>query len=197
MDNLLCILDTETTGLDPKKNEVIQVAAVVCSPDLKVLGTISFKLHPERPETATKKALEINGYSPRTWKAKFRTHKKAWLHFNKELRKIAGRSKVSMVGQNVKFDYRFMREEYRRAGVKFPFNRDMLDVIDVAKLWCRAAGITLSSYRLENLCRLSGVTNARAHDALADAKATLGVLKWFVRELNRRGKDVRQTYASL
>ena len=51
------ILDTETTGLDPTKHEIIEIA--VKSP----LGTFHSLVKPQRLDLAEPKALELNGYA--------------------------------------------------------------------------------------------------------------------------------------
>lgn len=190
-NGIFCVVDTETTGLKPDYNEVIQVACIVCSPLLEVIGDISFKLHPEHIERASAKALEVNGYDVSTWNAKFSAHDEAWRYFNKQLKKINKETlKTYMIGQNVSFDYNFLYNEYLRNDISFPFEKQTVDLIEVAKIWTAKAGVTLNSYKLANLAKLTGYTNYNPHDALADAEVTLNALKWFVNDLERRGAHV-------
>lgn len=66
-------VDVETTGLDPEKYELLEVAVVQeeVSPPYNQPGTItqlwSQKILPMHIEKAEAKALEVNGYTPEAW----------------------------------------------------------------------------------------------------------------------------------
>lgn len=67
-DRPLAFVDLETTGLDPDVHEIIEIAMVQArQPDLHVLEEWDCKIRPSRIETATPKALEVNGYTPEGW----------------------------------------------------------------------------------------------------------------------------------
>ena len=57
----LCFVDVETTGLDPVRHELIELAAVrVDRHTLEPLDHVSVKVRPERLADADPKALEVN-----------------------------------------------------------------------------------------------------------------------------------------
>jgi DNA polymerase III alpha subunit (gram-positive type) len=190
---IFCILDTETTGLKPDYHEVIQVAAIVCNEQLQEINKVSFKIKPQHIERANKKALEINGYNPRTWNPKFYNHKKAMVYLSKFIvnNNPEGDS-VVMTGQNIKFDYNFLCNEYEQSGVEFPFSSVTLDLMDIAKLWSSIKNVKLRRYSLKYLAEFTKQVNTNPHDAEADAEVTLDVLKWFVKDLKRMNKHDRR-----
>lgn len=195
---ILCVLDTETTGLSPDKHEIIQVAAIFCDEGLNELDRVSFKIRPQFIERASRKALEITGYHPRTWKPKFYTHKRAFEYLNRYVQKHekCGDS-VVIVGQNVKFDYKFLQAGYSSAGVLFPFSSTMLDLMDIAKIWSSAKNVRLKKLSLKYLAEFTNQINTNPHDAEADAEVTLDVLRWFINDLKKGNKNVRNRVRKL
>jgi len=193
---IFCVLDTETTGLDPIFHEVIQVAAILCDGQLNELDRISFKLRPKFIERASEKALEVNGYHPRTWKPDFFSHRKALNHLNKFLN--AGTkdgSSLIMVGQNVKFDYEFMKALYDREDQFFPFAPETLDLIMVAKMWSAANDKVLKRFSLKHLAEFTNQVNTKPHDAEADAEVTLDILRWFVDDLKKGTRNDKRRFS--
>lgn len=190
---ILCVLDTETTGLSPEQHEIIQVAAIFCDASLRELERVSFKIRPEHIERASKKALEINGYHPRTWNPKFYSHKKAFEYLNKYVKKYeALGDSVIIAGQNVKFDYGFLQKGYQEAGVLFPFSNAMVELMDIAKIWSSARDVRLKKLSLKYLAEFTNQVNTNPHDAEADAEVTLDVLRWFIEDLKRGNNNVKR-----
>ena len=56
-------LDVETTGLDPRAHEIVEIAIVAL--DGQVL--LDTKVKPQNIEAASPRALEINGYNEADW----------------------------------------------------------------------------------------------------------------------------------
>jgi len=188
---IFCILDTETTGLKPGYHEVIQVAALICDKNLKEIDRVSFKINPQKIERASKKALEINKYNPKTWSPDFFTKVKYLKYLNRFISKYAS-DEIIMAGQNIKFDYKFLKAEYEQCDVPFPFSTITLDLMDVAKLWSSFRNTRLKKYSLDYLVKFTNQVNDNPHDAEADAEVTLDVLKWFVKDLKKGTKHERK-----
>ncbi|MEL6973297.1 MAG: 3'-5' exonuclease, partial [Bacteroidota bacterium] len=70
------------------------------------------------------------------------------------------------VAHNVRFDYGFLREEFKRLG--YTYSRKQLCTVRLS----RKAFPGLPSYSLENLIRHFGIPTDARHRALADALAT-------------------------
>ena len=62
----LAFLDTETTGLDRYKNEIIELALIIIEDGERTVEQ-SWKLKPRRIETASDYALQLNGYDKEVW----------------------------------------------------------------------------------------------------------------------------------
>ena len=191
---LFCVLDTETTGLDPDYHEVIQIAAIMCDQYMDEIGRTSFRIQPQWIERASRKALEINGYHPRTWNPKFYTHKKALKYLNSFIGKYSDSTdEIVLVGQNIKFDIDFITAAYNREGVLYPFSYTSFDLIDVVKIWEKDNDRRLKSRSLKYLSEFTGCINTNPHDAEADAETTLDILKWFIEDFKRGSNNARRS----
>lgn len=68
-DHPILFLDFEFTGLDPRRHEIIEVAALLVSqPDFKITNSYYTKVSPSHIETADPRSLVVANYSPSTWK---------------------------------------------------------------------------------------------------------------------------------
>ena len=109
----LVFLDTETTGLNHQQHEIIEIAIVVIEDGVRT-KQIEGKIKPQRIETATPKALKINGYSEELWKDAGTWTRETSL----EIRDILKDSMI--VGHNPMFDMRFIEAACLRYGVRLP-----------------------------------------------------------------------------
>jgi DNA polymerase-3 subunit epsilon len=106
---MLHFVDTETTGLDCTKHEIIEIAIITEMGD----GTLErwcTKIKPVRLLDADPKALEVNGYNDADWSD---------APLLPEVIEVI-RDKLKdgiVVGHNVSFDVGFIRESYKRCGL--------------------------------------------------------------------------------
>ena len=165
-DKPLAIIDIETTGFLPEKHEIVEVAI------LRVQGKTAemwaTKIRPEHIETASSKALEINGYSPEAWESA--------MGISEAVVAIRERLKgCVIVGHNLAFDLGFIAEAYKRhsgRGMGFHYK---LDTMALAYEHLASAG--LNSLSLESVCNFLGVSNDGAHTAIADVERTYEVYR--------------------
>lgn len=162
----LLFVDTETTGLDPTKHELLEVAAIRTSPDGgTILQTYEAKLFPLHLETAEAKALEINKYSAAEWTVE-KCMKPEIVVDN--LQRMAGNT--VLVGQNVSFDEGFLSPLFTRLGMKPPWGYHKIDTVSLAwPLYFNNA--ELPGLSLEKLCKFLGVEAMPTHRAAADVEA--------------------------
>ena len=66
-DRPIIFTDLEMTGLSTKQHEIIEIGAVLTTPDLEIINELNVKVAPKHIETATPRALEVNGYTPEDW----------------------------------------------------------------------------------------------------------------------------------
>lgn len=190
-----CVIDTETTGLDPEYHEIIQIAAIFCDDHLNKKDTTVFKIKPRYIERASEKALQVNGYHPDTWDPTFMVMHKALSHLNHFIDKNSnGDSPLIMVGQNVQFDYDFLKDAYKREDMSFPFSELSLDLIQVAKAWSYITNNRIQRFSLTHLAEFTNQVNVKPHDAGADAEVTLDILLWFINDLKRGSKHDRRRF---
>jgi len=157
-------VDTETTGLDPLEQEVIEVAYMVEAPDGTILRAFETKFKPQRLETAHPKALEINGYSahPEEWeKAPLFDEQHAQLIYD-DLKDCI------IVGQNPKFDVDFLREGMKRAGLETRFGYHVVDTVTLAYEQLIPCGLKWLS--MDAIRKFLGWSGLRAHTAMKDVR---------------------------
>ncbi len=162
----LLSFDVETTGLDPKKNRIIEFGGVAFGDDGSVLGKVSQLIDPGVP--IPPKITAITGITSKMireegvrWDA-FSDYCKAWLD----------RAPV-WCGQNIDFDRRFVTEEFSRQGVELE-PKPFVDTLAIARRFIPVD--TLRYKSLGNIASFYNVRLSRAHRAVDDAEATGRIL---------------------
>jgi len=167
---IITVLDTETSGLDNSRHEILEVALVsyVLSNEGEFfhLKELNEKIKPHRIHLAHPKALSINGYTEKKWEnAK---------DMSKVLPKIKEMIKESdlLLGQNLIFDLRFLQKA-SLTEIDFPPYIDTKAMADflVRKNWLRRSKMDylVEHYNVE--------VKGRAHTALVDCYRTYEVFK--------------------
>lgn len=166
----LCFVDVETTGLDPVRHELIELAAVrVDRHTLEPLDHVSVKVRPERLADADPRALEVNGYSDDAWRDA--------VSLGAGLRRVAPLLEGALVaGHNVGFDWAFLARGFIVAGTPIPeVDYHRLDTASLA--WPLFASAETDSLSLDAVCKALGLHRPTPHRALADAMASLEVAR--------------------
>jgi DNA polymerase III epsilon subunit-like protein len=146
-------IDVETTGLDPRKHEIIEIA--VKSPH----GIFHSLVRPRRIECAEPGALRINGYAenPQLWEG-------APLISDVLPRVMDLLAGCTLAGHNVGFDKEFLAEAHLEFyGKGLPFYH-CFDTVTLAMEHLD----TLPRFNLTVICECLGISNVGAHTALAD-----------------------------
>lgn len=156
----LAFIDTETTGLDPDLNDVIEFAVIRVTPEggEKRWQT---KIKPENIETAHPKALEVNGYTEEKW-ADAPSMADAGPTIVEILRNSV------LVGHNVSFDEAMLKANLKRAGVsgRIPYHK--VDTVTLAYEHLVPYG--LESLSLDNIRKFLGWSLEGAHTAMQDVE---------------------------
>ena len=159
----LCFLDTETTGLDHNKGEIIELAAILTTPDnLTILRTLEVKFRMEHPELAEKKALEVNGYNDIEWAMEQCASDKTAV--GKEL--LSMTKDALLVGHNVSFDENFVTEFLKRLGLKPNWHYHKIDTVVLA--WPLVFMGKCKWLRLGDVCEALEIKQDGAHRAMSD-----------------------------
>lgn len=111
-NNNLMFLDTETTGLSPKKYEPIEISFSIFHNGVRCIDTTLY-MRPEKWDTISDEALRINGYTREKLKT-LPTRQYACAQFDEAIRAhrlFSGREKLTIVehSRNGKFDIEFIR----------------------------------------------------------------------------------------
>lgn len=154
-------LDTETTGLDPDKNEVLSIAIVRPKDDGSEI-VYERKLKMERPENAHPKALEVNGYTDEAW-ADAMPQEACW----REIADLQLLSECIVAGQNVRFDAGFLNASFKRHGINYRMDYHLYDTVTVALLVLKPY---VSSVSLASTAVALGIPVVEAHTALGDVR---------------------------
>ncbi len=171
----LAFIDTETTGLDVEKHELIEIGCVLVAqdwqtaskPSFKVIEEFELKIKPEHLGGANPVSLRVNGYTNSEW-AEAYSRDEAMKIFSE---KTEG---AIMVGHNVTFDSVFIDHALKMAGCSNKMHYHKLDTISIAfaKLHLNES---VDKYSLRFLCEYFGIENSDAHSALPDARATFAL----------------------
>lgn len=153
-DTYVCI-DLETTGLEPKKDKIIEIGAVRVD-EGKISGEWESLVNPERE--LEEKIVELTGIRDE---------------------QLAGAKKISevlpellaflgerpLLGHSVHFDFAFLKRA--AVGEKLVFERQGIDTLKIARKYLKE----LESRSLSALCAHYEIPH-KAHRALDDARAT-------------------------
>lgn len=174
---LLCFFDTETTGRDPMRHEVIEVGVVRARADtFEVVDEYTAKICPEHIENAEPEALAVNGYTPEKWEEA--------LPREEVLKKVrALLYEHFLAGHQVSFDQSFMDAElHRRSLLPLMLNRRI--ILDTKTLaWPLLQSGEVSRLSLDELGRHFCIPRVNAHSALPDARFTLEIAKALTRRM--------------
>ncbi|MBM4048172.1 MAG: hypothetical protein FJ279_23970 [Planctomycetes bacterium] len=154
------VIDVETTGLNPYRHDrIIEIAALLVSPDGAVVSSFASVVNPERDVGPT----HIHGLS-----AADVLQAPLFSEVATALLEVL-RPAVALVGHNARFDLSFLNLEFRRLGVDFP----QCAVIDTMQL---SGGGTLAACCAAHGIKTEGVAHSAACDALATARLALALL---------------------
>lgn len=180
------IIDIETAGFNPKKNALLEIAAVIVEPDNKMdlVITERYSTHvtPFKNSELDESALKFNGIDPHHPFRMAIDEKDALDMIFKPIREAIKRNNCTraiLVGHNPAFDINFLNAAIHRTQIKrSPFHP--FSTFDTATL----GGLAYQQTVLAKIAQAAGLEwdNDKAHCALYDAEKTAEV---FCRVINR------------
>lgn len=169
-------LDTETTGLDCKLNDIIQLSGMI-EIDGEIKEEFDYKIRPREGSEISEEALEIHGMN-REMLMSFPDQRVIYLNFcdllSKYCNKFDKSDKFHLAGYNVRFDLDFLKSFFEKQGDSYFgswFNYKCIDPMPLLHFMEYAGYVSLDNYKLENVCFHYGI-EIKAHDAMSDIKAT-------------------------
>lgn len=177
---LICAIDCETTGLDPRKHEIIEIAIVPLDHKLeRMKGVPPFHHYIKplrRPENIDEDAMKVNKIDL-AW---LKLHgNDPWLvqemldRWYQSLNLAPGR-KIMPLGMNWPFDRGFIQDWLGPTGMDSIFSVLYRDLGAVALFMndrsdFHAIKCPFSRYKLRDMARFLGVVQEKAHTAIEDA----------------------------
>lgn len=167
---LITVLDTETTGLDLSRHEIIELALIEYYMDdignLTALREHEHKIIPQDIGLADPRALKVNGYNPTLW-----NNAESFFSLIPQLDRIWLTNDI-LLGQNLIFDLRFIAKEYSRFGLSCPVYPKYLDTKHMGS--CLVKEGKLKSSSMDSMCKELDIKfKGRAHTALTDCQRTV------------------------
>ena len=156
-DSFVCI-DLETTGLDPKRDKIIEIGAVKVERG-ECVGEWEAFVNPER--RLEERIVELTGIRDEQLSEAGKISE-----ILPELFMFLGDH--VLLGHSVLFDFSFLKKA--AVNEKLTFERLGIDTLRIARKYLK----DLESRSLESLCRHYGIPH-NAHRALEDARATVAL----------------------
>jgi DNA polymerase III epsilon subunit-like protein len=167
------VIDVETTGLDPERERVLELAIVRADAQGRPIDQWVTRFHPDGPVRAT----HIHGITDADVAGAPRFADLA-LSIGTALQGLV------LVAHNAEFDLAFLQAEFARASLPMP----------QVSTYCTLQGSTvylphLRRRTLGECCAALGVTHQQAHSALGDAYAAAGLLERYLAMDRQTGYD--------
>jgi DNA polymerase III epsilon subunit-like protein len=191
-NKMCCVMDTETTGLDPNFHEIVQICIIALDSNFDPMkGVIPFyvNLIPDYPERVDPKAIEINKMDmAKIMTSGFDRHKAidmlgTWIQKLKiKGNKYGGANKIMPLGQNYGFDAAFIKAWLGVDQYNEWFDYHYRDTMHAAlymndRAGMKAEKVPFPKVNLQYLATTLNIKSERAHDALSDCLVTAEVYK--------------------
>lgn len=177
----ICFTDTETTGLDPIKDEIIQIAAIKVlhhpeDPSVVVRlqnCTMEMKIKPTKP--VPPEVAKINGYDPEVWEREAVSLEEAMAKYRDFV------TWTNFGGQNPAFDKAFISEAFRKCGLEWPRLQGYRLIATEMLAWPLLLAGKIPNVKQETLVRYFDI-GEQTHDALSDVDQCVEIYTRLVKE---------------
>ena len=185
-------LDTETTGLDTRVNDIFQISGILTDSNLNVLETVDYRFKPFSLESVDQEALEKTGMTLESLAAAPLSPREAYSNLISILEKHCDRynkaDKLHFVAYNARFDADFIRAFFEKNGDTYFgswfWNPPICVMQAAAWMTTRVRG-ALPNFKLGTLCQCAelGWDESAAHDASYDIHKTLELYRYLRRDI--------------
>lgn len=163
------ILDTETTGLNPSSDKIIQISAIKYNPSGAPTDVYNTYLNPGCP--IPPRASSINGITDKMVSAAPKAEQ-----IRDQFISFLGDTLI--VGYNVKFDLKFLDNTFNEVFA----GREYVDALEIAR-----ERLSMPDYKLGTVASCIGFKpNASFHNALTDCEAVAAILRYIGEDLSHR-----------
>ena len=178
MDYAMYVIDTETTGLDPYKYDIVELSIYRLKDDV----CKTWQIQPTHPENFELGALRVNGLKIDDLQHKTEFGRKTYRDPNKvivEVENFFAEDGVPAIqrlciGHNIPFDMAFMKQLWIKCNAEdsYPLDRRFFDTMTIELFLDYCRGEMSNSYSMLNVIKKYGIKNEKAHSAEADTRAT-------------------------
>lgn len=172
--------DTETTGVDPSKNGIIQLSGII-EIDNEIKEEFNFRIRPFEIDEINLEALEVNNITKDQLKT-FPTAQESYILieklFNKYIDRYDPTDKFYPAGYNVRFDLEFLSEYFIKNDNPYfgsYCNWRSIDALSIFYFLDYIGYLKLENYKLGTVCDYFKIP-IKAHDAMSDIKATRSLI---------------------
>lgn len=159
-------IDLETTGINPRIDSIIEIAAIRTSATGEILCATCDKVRPTTKVSA--EAQAVNHYSEDAWENA--VDLKAAIRGMTSVICEGRSDKLVVVAHGAPFDSAMLAMSCEREGIAVPFQgRKWVDTVTLA--WPLIFSGRVMSASLSSLCKFYGIENSGAHTAAGDADA--------------------------
>lgn len=174
----LLFIDVETSGLDPKKNDILELGIII-----EINGIIKERhdiyMQPFNYEALDKKALEVNNFTIEQIR-KFAHPRTVYpilsQMFSKYVNKYNKTDKFTPCGYNISFDLNFLAEFWNKNDDQyfgsFIHWGQKLDAMTILSAMQYKGFHEFENIKLATVCKYFKIPLLDAHNALADITAT-------------------------
>ncbi len=173
--------DVETTGLDPIKQDIVQLAFLI-EIDGQIIEKGNLLMQPFNYDTVEQAALDVHGRSIdeiRTYPNPKDVYNDLISILAKYVDRYNREDKFNHAGYNSRFDLEFLKQFFiKNNDVYFGswFNYKGIDPLTILHALDGIEKISLPNYKLETVCGYFDIPIV-AHDALSDITATRNLAK--------------------
>ncbi len=168
-DRPLLFIDFETTGLDVRQHEIIEVAALVVSPhDLSITNSYYTKVLPDHIATADPTSLTIVGYSDKDWESAIPLPQML-----QELSQLA--PDALLAGWSVQTEWDFLIAALEKHDMSYFFTHKLIEVYTLAYTHFYSDP-TIKFLNLRNTAKALGIYLDQ-HKPDSDIRATFEIFK--------------------
>ena len=181
-------IDVETTGLNPEKSGLTQVAGAIVI-DGKVEESFNYFIKPPKGKLCDKKALEVTGMTREKinvflpFVQQYDTFHRMLLRFVEKYDKT---DKFHFLAYNSPFDSQFIRQWFLDQGDKYYGSMFWTPDICVMRMAMEYIGDDrdlFKNFKLETVCNELGIKpKGKLHDALVDIELTMALYNHIKKE---------------
>lgn len=165
--------DVETTGINRRKDNLVQLAWILADPNGKIIQEADHIIEPDG-FTIPNRAAELHGITT--------AHAQAiGIKLDEALDEFSSAAKAAknIIAHNISFDHDVLETEFGRCGMNFPLlGKTQICTMRLSVNWCRLPKLNgmkgFKRPRLDELYyKLFGESFENAHDALSDTRACM------------------------